>query len=101
MQERFNFSINESYSMVQKLWIWLIVGVGIGALIHNFVPQQAIEAVTSRTGIFTIPIVVLLGVPMSGSCASNCSDSSCIVSERYSNRHCLGFYDGNSRIKLS
>lgn len=70
MQERFNFSINESYSMVGKLWIWLIIGVGIGALIHNFVPQRAIESIVNRTGIFTVPIVVLLGVPMYGSCAA-------------------------------
>jgi len=70
VQERFGFGLNESLCMIKKLWIWLIVGVGIGALIHNFVPQQAIEAVVSKTGIFTVPIVVLLGVPMYGSCAA-------------------------------
>ncbi|MBU2637834.1 MAG: permease [Nanoarchaeota archaeon] len=70
MQERFNFSINESYAMVAKLWIWLIVGVGIGAIIHNYVPQELIQSAISRTGIFTIPVVVLLGVPMYGSCAA-------------------------------
>ncbi|MBC8436599.1 MAG: permease [Candidatus Omnitrophica bacterium] len=67
---RVAFGIKEAKSIVAKLWAWILVGVGIGAIIHNYVPQQAIQAVISRAGIFSVPIATILGVPMYGSCAA-------------------------------
>lgn len=67
IKERFNYGINEGKAIIKKLWIWIIVGVGIGAIIHNYVPNQAISNIG---GIFAVPIAVLLGVPLYGSCAA-------------------------------
>ena len=39
---RIFFGVNEAKSIVKKLWVWILVGVGIGALIHNYIPQEAI-----------------------------------------------------------
>ena len=50
--------------------MWVLVGVGIGAAIHNYVPQETIQAIISKTGIFSVPIATILGVPMYGSCAA-------------------------------
>ena len=50
--------------------MWVIDGVGIGALIHNYVPQEAIQSIIAKTGIFSVPIATILGVPMYGSCAA-------------------------------
>jgi len=70
IKERIIFGIQESNSIVRKLWIWVLVGVGLGAVIHNYVPQETIHAIISKTGIFSVPIAVILGVPMYGSCAA-------------------------------
>ncbi|MFH1281751.1 MAG: permease, partial [Candidatus Omnitrophota bacterium] len=43
---------------------------GLGALIHNYVPQETIHALINKTGIFSVPIAVIIGVPMYGSCAA-------------------------------
>lgn len=67
---RILFGINEANSIVKKLWIWILVGVGIGAAIHNYVPSEFIQGIISKGGIFTVPIAALLGVPMYGSCAA-------------------------------
>ncbi len=69
-KSRVLFGVNEAVSIVKKLWLWVIVGVGLGALIHNYVPQSAVQAIISKTGIFTVPIATMLGVPMYGSCAA-------------------------------
>lgn len=61
---------NEAVSVIQQIWIWVLVGVGIGALIHNYVPQDSIHSLMEATGIFSVPIATLLGVPMYGSCAA-------------------------------
>ena len=70
IKERILFGIQESNSIVRKLWVWILIGVGLGALIHNYVPQEAVQAIISKTGIFSVPIATIIGVPMYGSCAA-------------------------------
>jgi len=67
---RILFGINEAKFVVKKLWLWVLVGVGTGALIHNYVPQEAVQSLVAKTGIFSVPIATLIGVPMYGSCAA-------------------------------
>lgn len=69
-KERLAFGISEANSIVKKIAVWVLVGVGIGAVIHNYVPQESLQAAMESTGIFSVPIATLLGVPMYGSCAA-------------------------------
>lgn len=69
-KSRLKFGWDESVSITHKIWIWVLVGVGIGARIHNYVPQEMIQNIISKTGIFGVPIATFLGVPMYGSCAA-------------------------------
>ncbi len=67
---RLAFGRDESISITKKIWFWVLVGVGTGAVIHNYVPQEMIQGVITKTGIFSVPIATILGVPMYGSCAA-------------------------------
>ncbi len=69
-KSRLLFGIGEAKSIVKKLWIWVLVGVGLGSLIHNFVPQEFIQGVITKTGFFSVPLATIIGVPMYGSCAA-------------------------------
>ncbi len=68
--DRIKFGWDEATSIIRKIWVWICVGVGIGALIHNYVPQESIHAVMEKTGIWSVPIATILGVPLYGSCAA-------------------------------
>lgn len=70
LMSRLRYGLREASGIVGKLWLWVLVGVGIGALIHNYVPDEAIQRVISKAGLFSVPIATLLGVPMYGSCAA-------------------------------
>jgi uncharacterized membrane protein YraQ (UPF0718 family) len=70
LKDRFAFGLRESKSIIRKLWFWVLVGIGVGALIHNYIPAETIQAVIGKGGIFTVPIATLIGVPMYGSCAA-------------------------------
>lgn len=70
LRGRIVFGLDEARSIIRRLWKWVLVGVGLGALIHNYVPQQAIESLISQTGIFSVPLAVILGVPLYGNCAA-------------------------------
>lgn len=67
---RIRYGYDEAVSVIRQIWFWVFVGVALGALIHNFVPQETIHRLMSVTGIFSVPIATLLGVPMYGSCAA-------------------------------
>jgi uncharacterized protein len=69
-RERIFFGLNEAISIIRKLWIWILVGVAIGALIHNYIPQEAVQGISGKAGIFSVPVATLIGVPMYGSCAA-------------------------------
>ncbi len=70
LRDRISFGINEARSIIKRLWMWVLLGVGLGAIIHNYIPQELIHSVIERTGPFSVPIATILGVPMYGSCAA-------------------------------
>ena len=67
---RLRYGWDESVIVIQQIWLWVIVGVGIGAFIHNYIPQETIHTLMQATGMFSVPIATVLGVPMYGSCAA-------------------------------
>lgn len=69
-KSRIVFGLEEASSITKKLWLWILIGVGIGAVIHNFVPTDMVHNMINKTGFFSVPIAVLIGVPMYGSCAA-------------------------------
>lgn len=68
--DRVLFGLREAVDILKRLWVWILIGVGIGAVIHNYVPQEMIQAAIKSTGIFSVPLAVTLGIPMYGSCAA-------------------------------
>lgn len=69
-KQRLSFGFFEAASIVKKLWPWVLGGVAIGALIHNYVPQATIQPLIGKAGYFSVPLATLIGVPMYGSCAA-------------------------------
>lgn len=70
LKQRIAFGFYEAGAIVKKLWAWVLLGVAIGALIHNYVPDQMIQGMIQKTGFFSVPIATLIGVPLYGSCAA-------------------------------
>lgn len=69
-KSRVRFGYSEAIEITKKIWYWIVIGVGIGALIYNYIPQNSIETIINKTGILGVPIAVVLGVPMYGNCAA-------------------------------
>lgn len=69
-KSRIGYGWREAMSVVRQIWKWVLVGVGIGSVIHNYVPEETVHGLIQSTGVFSVPIATLLGVPMYGSCAA-------------------------------
>jgi uncharacterized membrane protein YraQ (UPF0718 family) len=50
--------------IVGKVWPWIIVGIAVGASIHGYVPEEFLASFMGRDAWWSVPLAVLLGVPM-------------------------------------
>ncbi|MBM7541642.1 permease [Amphibacillus cookii] len=63
-KDRIHFSIEQVKEIVSKVWLYVLIGVGIGAIIHNWIPQSSIEAVIGESNPFAVVIATIIGVPI-------------------------------------
>lgn len=64
VKDRLSFAGNQVQDTLKKVFPYIIVGVGIGALIHNWIPEHWIEMVLGSSNPFGVILATLLGVPM-------------------------------------
>lgn len=69
-KDRLKFGAKEAGEIVLKIWKWVLAGVAVGALIHNYVPDDLVQTILETGGVFTVPLLVLAGIPMYGNCAA-------------------------------
>ena len=50
--------------IVKKIWLYVLIGVGIGAFIHGYVPADFIAKYAGGDTWYGVPLAVVLGVPM-------------------------------------
>ena len=62
--ERVQYAKEQVLSTFKKVFPYILVGVGIGAVIHNWVPEHWIEAVLGSNNPFGVLLATLVGVPM-------------------------------------
>ena len=62
--ERVQFAKEQVASTFKKVFPYILVGVGIGALIHNWIPERWVEAVLGSNNPFGVILATLVGVPM-------------------------------------
>ncbi|MDD4624688.1 MAG: permease [Bacilli bacterium] len=62
--ERVQYAKDQVVSTFKKVLPYILVGVGIGALIHNWIPGSWIEAVLGSNNPFGVVLATLIGIPM-------------------------------------
>jgi uncharacterized membrane protein YraQ (UPF0718 family) len=63
-KERFRFSVDQVRDVFQRVWIYVLIGVGIGAGIHNWIPETFIASMLGDQNWWSVPLATLLGAPM-------------------------------------
>jgi len=50
--------------IVGKVWIYVLAGIGVGALIHGYVPQDFMASIMGKDAWWSVPAAVVVGIPM-------------------------------------
>ena len=64
LMERHAFAYSETSSIFKKVWLWVIIGVGLGALLHGYVPQEWITENLGAGQWWSVPVAVAIGIPL-------------------------------------
>ena len=63
-KQRLDYALNDTKIIVKSVYKYVLVGVGIGSLIHNWVPQDVILTILGSNNPFSVIIASVVGIPM-------------------------------------
>lgn len=63
-RDRIEFSKDQVKEIVKRVWMYILIGVGVGALIHNWIPEPFIAAVLGQDKWYSVLVATVLGVPI-------------------------------------
>lgn len=50
--------------IISKIWPYVILGIGVGAIVHGYVPNEYLASLMNKSTWYSVPLAVLIGVPL-------------------------------------
>ena len=63
-KDRLEFAKEQVLGIIQKVWLYILIGVGIGAAIHNWIPESIITALLGQGRWYSVLLATFVGIPM-------------------------------------
>ena len=64
LSDRLNLAIQGVKDIVGKVWLYILAGISVGALIHGFVPEAFMAGLLGKQHWYSVPLAVLVGIPL-------------------------------------
>jgi len=63
-REKLSYAKEYTGGLLKKIWPYVLVGIGIGAFIHGYAPENFLTQYAGKGNPFAVPLAVLVGVPL-------------------------------------
>jgi uncharacterized protein len=63
-KERIIYARNYSLDILKKVWPYILVGIGVGAWIHGYIPTDFLVRYAGSDKWYAVPLAVLIGIPL-------------------------------------
>lgn len=63
-KDRLIYAKDQTLATIKKVWLYILIGVGLGAIIHNLIPETWIQTILGGNNPFSVILATLVGVPM-------------------------------------
>jgi uncharacterized membrane protein YraQ (UPF0718 family) len=63
-KDRVKFSFDQVLDIIKRVWLYVLIGVGIGSTIHNVIPEDVIGYILGGNNPFNVLIASVVGIPM-------------------------------------
>lgn len=62
--DRIQYGYNAVKEIVGKVWIYVIIGIAVGAAAHGYVPEEFMAGIMGKSAWYSVPLSVIIGVPL-------------------------------------
>ncbi len=63
-EERIQFGLDAVRDIVGRVWIYVVLGIAVGAAIHGYVPEGFMASIMGKGAWWSVPAAVVIGIPM-------------------------------------
>jgi uncharacterized protein len=63
-KQRIDYARNYTFKIIKKVWVYIIIGIGMGAWIHGYVPTGLLAQYAGSGKWYAVPLAVLIGIPL-------------------------------------
>lgn len=70
LEGKIQYSLSEGVATLKKLWLVILIGVGVGAAIHGYVPASFFEDYLNINSVLAVPLATLIGIPIYAGCST-------------------------------
>ena len=64
LRGRHQYAVAEVKEIIGRIWKWVVIGIGVGALFHGFVPESWVSEHLSSGNWYDVPTAVIVGIPL-------------------------------------
>lgn len=64
LKNRLHSAKSDVFDILQRIWKYVIFGIGIGAFIHGYIPSDLVVKYSGGSAWYSVPMAVLIGAPM-------------------------------------
>jgi hypothetical protein len=68
-RERMGYAKDYTLDILKKVWPYVLIGIGVGAFIHGYVPADFLAKYAGRDKWYAVPLAVIIGIPLYSSAA--------------------------------
>lgn len=63
-RDRLRFGVEQVKQVARKVWPYVLIGVGVGATIHNWIPESFIQSILGNDNPFAVVLAAVIGAPI-------------------------------------
>lgn len=100
-RQRLNYALNDTKIIVRKVFPYVLLGVLIGAVIHNWIPQEFILSILGNNNPFAVILATVIGVPIYADIFGTLPIAGSFVFSRCASWYNFSFDDGDNSFITS
>jgi len=63
-KERVRYAKNYTFEIIKKVWLYILIGIALGAWIHGYIPTDFLAQYASADKWYAVPLATLIGIPL-------------------------------------
>lgn len=100
LNERIQYAKSYTVDIIRKVWLYVIIGVGLGALMHGYIPNNFLASITGSNNPLAVPLATIIGIPLYSNAAGTIPIVSVLIDKGMSMGTALAFMMAVTALSL-